>query len=542
MGILLNGVMTMTLNMSSLVSSVGIVDVTWSVIRDISSILIIFFLLFTAIEIIIQKTDSKVQHLIIMVVVAGILINFSLFFTKVVVDASNLVSLAFYRAIAPNAANFDFSQPGSSNYLSNAFTSGGLSDEIMHGLGIQSLYQSTSQLAASTTNIVTNPGQTTTSGASTLSIIGSGIGSFILMMITALDFLAASFLFAARIGILIVLMAFSPFYFIGMIIPNVKKKISDKWMDHLLNQCLIMPIYMLFMYVALRVITNPTFKAFVNPAAGTNIGSGAVATSTVGLIMNYVIGIILVTIPLMAAMEYASFGKDLANKAKGRLRSWVGEVTGTAVGSVAGGMIRSRMMNNLHASNPHIASVIHGGLSNVADSTGYTKWSEKRQKSTEKTHKNIQKMLGDVHRADYNSDAEFEAAQRQRLTLQQQRTQNLKNSPISKILGIHRVASDLEDENKKTRDKLDLKQHSRRVKEIDEQIKEDPTKPPLAAEVKAELEQEKKDLLGKVEEIKKRQDDENLKGLKKLMDEANKKKEPEPDATKPSGGSPPAKK
>ena len=70
-GFLLNATMTLTLNMNALVSSTGgIVDQTWSIIRDLSSILIIFFLLFTSIEIILQRTDSKVQHLIVMVAVA----------------------------------------------------------------------------------------------------------------------------------------------------------------------------------------------------------------------------------------------------------------------------------------------------------------------------------------------------------------------------------------------------------------------------------------------------------------------------------------
>ena len=69
-----------------------------------------------------------------MVVIAGVLINFSLFFTKIAIDTSNLVSLAFYRAIAPNS----FSQSGG-NYLQNAFTRGGISDEFMNALKYKGL-------------------------------------------------------------------------------------------------------------------------------------------------------------------------------------------------------------------------------------------------------------------------------------------------------------------------------------------------------------------------------------------------------------------
>ncbi|MDR3558644.1 MAG: hypothetical protein P4L61_03865, partial [Candidatus Pacebacteria bacterium] len=312
MGVLLNGVMIMTLNMSSLVNSIGVVDSTWSIIRDIASILIIFFLLYTSIEIIIGVDNSKVQHIIVMVVVAGVLINFSLFFTKVLVDTSNLVSLAFYRAIAPSGANYDFSaQAGSASYLSNAFTSGGLSNEIMTGLGVTSIYQ----MASSTYN-------TSTSGTNPLLIIGSGVGGFIIMMMVGLSFLAAAILFSVRIGLLIILMAFSPFYFIGFIIPNIKSKISDKWRDLLLAQCMIMPVYMLFMYVALRVITAPAFKSFVHPTGGASTGVAGVSVGVIGLIVQYIIGMIFISIPLIAAMEYASFGKDFANMATNKVKSW----------------------------------------------------------------------------------------------------------------------------------------------------------------------------------------------------------------------------
>jgi hypothetical protein len=315
MGVILNGVMILTLNMSAFVgASGGVVDSTWSVIRDLSSIMIIFFLLYTSIEIIIQKTDSKVQHMIIMVVVAGVLINFSLFFTKVAVDASNLVGLAFYRAIAPSGANINFNQPGS-NYISSAFTSGGISNEFMSALKIQSAAYNPNSTGFSTSSAIqiqnTNP----------LAIIISGLLGAAMMIIAGLSFLAASILFAVRIALLIILMAFSPVYFVGMIIPKVKEKLSDRWWNMLIDQCLILPIYMLFVYVALRVITNPSFQSALNPSGATG-GTALFSVSIVGTIMEYIIGLILIIIPLIAAMEYASVGKDWANAAVSKAKSW----------------------------------------------------------------------------------------------------------------------------------------------------------------------------------------------------------------------------
>ncbi len=309
-GYLLNTTLTLTLNMNTLVSSSGgIVDSTWSIIRDLSSILIIFFLLYTSIEIIIQKTDSKVQHLIIMVAVAGILINFSLFLPKLL-SMLRTLSLAFYRAITPaGSAQWN----GTGAYLSSAINDGGLSNVMMNALELQVFYNPAT--VGTSTLAQTNP----------VSVLAAGAGGVAVMIIAGLSFLAAAILFTVRIAFLIILMAFSPVYFVGMIVPKVKEKISDKWEVSSINQCLIMPIYLLFMYVAMRVITNPTFKNVLNPAAAAANPAGAtrpVCASTVGVVIQYVISIVLISIPLIAAMEYASVGKDLANAATSKVKAW----------------------------------------------------------------------------------------------------------------------------------------------------------------------------------------------------------------------------
>lgn len=339
-GIILNAVMVLTINMSAFVSaSGGVVDTTWSTIRDISSILIIFFLLYTSIKIIIGITDSKVQHIIVMVAIAGILINFSLFFTKMAIDASNLVGMAFYRAIAPSGATIDFNQSGSgSNYLSNAF-GGGISNEFMSALKIQKMaYDSTT---FSTSSVVQ------TKNTNPLAIIIAGLSGAIIMVVAGLSFLAASLLFTIRIGLLIILMAFSPVYFVGMIVPDIKEKLSDRWRNMLVNQCLILPVYMLFMYVALRVITNSSFQKALNPS-NTSAGTALFSVSVVGTFMTYIIGLILICLPLIAALEYASVGKDWVNAGIKNAKKWgQGAVSGTLRKSwqETGGRAMSKVAN-----------------------------------------------------------------------------------------------------------------------------------------------------------------------------------------------------
>jgi hypothetical protein len=75
------------------------------VVRDISNVFFILVLLYVAIQTILglsHETKKVVVHVIIM----ALLINFSMFFTKVVVDSSNMWALVFYNRI--DVGNRDF--------------------------------------------------------------------------------------------------------------------------------------------------------------------------------------------------------------------------------------------------------------------------------------------------------------------------------------------------------------------------------------------------------------------------------------------------
>jgi hypothetical protein len=402
-GYLLNATMTITLNMNTLVSSSGgIVDSTWSIIRDISSILIIFFLLYTAIEIIIGISDSKVRHLIIMVAVAGILINFSLFFTKIAVDTSNLVSLAFYRAITPTgSAQWN----GNGAYLTSAINDGGLSNVFMNALSLQTFYNPATTAVGTQTN--TNP----------IAVMAAGSGGVVVMVIAGLSFLAAAILFAVRIGLLILLMAFSPVFFLGMIIPKFKKEISDLWKNTLIGQCFIMPVYLLFMYVAMRVITNPTFKNVLNPSTVAANASGStgvllVSASTVGTVIQYIIAILLISIPLVAALKYASVGKDWANAIVKKGKQWgKSAVSGTAsfagrntFGAAATKANESGFMKKMYESNPNAARLLSGTFTKVGSSYG------EAREATEKKNKAVFENVGKVDRAKFKEGPEGDKA------------------------------------------------------------------------------------------------------------------------------------
>lgn len=71
----------------------------WRIIRDFSNIFFILVLLYIAIKMIVGLGQAEGRRMIVNVIIAALLINFSMFMTKVVIDSSNILALIFYNKI-----------------------------------------------------------------------------------------------------------------------------------------------------------------------------------------------------------------------------------------------------------------------------------------------------------------------------------------------------------------------------------------------------------------------------------------------------------
>lgn len=357
-GLLLNISIVLTMNIKAIYQATPAIESTWIVIRNLSSIFIIFALLYTSILTILDQGGQKLSQLVKNIVIAGLLINFSLFFTKLAIDASNLVSLQFYRAIVPNsqqmlAASGTNGRINWSGIINSSYSTGGISNVFMQALQIPRIYNvSTGKTLLNTTNSFGNKFRIAVS-----TIVGT-----IIMVIASLSFLAMAIAFIIRIVILLLLMGFSPIYFVGMIFPEIKKDLSDKWFKWLKEQLIFMPVYLLFMYVAMSFLStiNPDqTKSFFGAlsdvqlqAGGTSSNSGVLLAS-VGLLFQYSIALILMIIPLFAAKEIGGglstkWGIQAKDWVAGKVKGWaatgagaVGRNTAGRVGRLAGGAFDS---------------------------------------------------------------------------------------------------------------------------------------------------------------------------------------------------------
>lgn len=352
---LLSVSLNLTIHIADIYKATPSIGNVWIIIRNISSIFIIFMLLYTSIQTILDIGSPNIKKLIGNIIIAGLLINFSLFFTKIAIDASNLISLQFYRAIAPQYASTDVSP------ISSAYYDGGLSNIFMQSLKIQKIYH------PKDSGIVGGKSE----GSIFMSIVIATWGAVLLMLFASISFLAAAAAFTIRTGILLLLMVFSPVYFVGMIFPTIKKDLSDKWLKHLTNQLMFMPIYLLLLYVSLRIISDPGFMSFLSSDDKTTTTS-PFGVAQLGVMVQYFIALLFINAPLLAAIEFGAVGTKFAeNMTKGlrdRVYNAPGFVAQHTVGRAARRTADAVATSKWASKNPNLAILADKTLGKISSS------------------------------------------------------------------------------------------------------------------------------------------------------------------------------
>ena len=315
-GIILNGVIYHTIvNVKENYDKIEGINVAWKTIRDLGNMGFIFVLLYAAITTILG-TGKNNKELIVKIVVVAILINFSLFFTKVIIDISNVLALAFYDAIVPGAAatGFSISETG----LSHAFT---------QYLKLTSLFgSSTNGLNLSMSEIIT------------MGIMGS-----ILLLISAFVFFAVALMFIIRYVVLIIVLILSPIAFLSFVLPEMNQY-RDQWWKALSGQAFFAPIYFALTWISLKILAGimgaekAVFGKAADFSAIGNLGSvasnQAVSGASEGIVatfINFAIVIAFIIISLVIAKEWA----NKAGPQVGKLTSWATGAAGKATLGVA---------------------------------------------------------------------------------------------------------------------------------------------------------------------------------------------------------------
>ena len=261
------------LHMLSSNGVVGPIDRMWATFRDVANILIIGMFVFVAISTILSLENYGAKKWIAKILIVAILINFSMFFTKFTIDASNFVARQLYTSI-PILASAAQDTSGSIGTATNTTgangatgvqaSSSGIAGTFMNDIGISGVWN---YPALSTLTTAQGP----------LAMLSYSLGAALFMIVVAVVLFYGSFLLASRAILLIFLLLTSSLAFAAMLLPG---KFGDemwkRWRTSLINSAVFAPMLMLFLTATLLILTRATSVAgqgtlasFLNDPAST---------------------------------------------------------------------------------------------------------------------------------------------------------------------------------------------------------------------------------------------------------------------------------
>lgn len=243
------------LGMSAFINNIEAINVVWKVFRDFSNILFIFILLFLAISTILGLNEHGVKHTLSKLILVAVLINFSMFFAKVVIDSSNILAVSFYKKIQPNSNVADISNVFdgfSSNTrevdIEALVKRDGIAGAFMGSFKLQKIFNDADDnRETDATAFAARP------DAGTVFIMGT-----ITMFIVFCIFLAATIIFIKRLTTLTILVMTSSLAFAATLLHKTEHY-AQEWWQKLLAEAFYAPVFVAVIWMAILVMTDPSF-------------------------------------------------------------------------------------------------------------------------------------------------------------------------------------------------------------------------------------------------------------------------------------------
>ncbi len=299
------------------------IDNLWTTVRDIFNLTFIFGLVYIGFKMILDSSDSSARKMLVSLIGAALLVNFSLFITKFVVDFSNIAAYQIYTAFAGTS-------PG-------VFS---LTESFKNLMGINEIL--------GVRYIQTEGGYQYV------------VGLAIVLLVLGYVFLAGALMIMIRFVVLCIYMVFSPFMFLGWVFPALQHYSRDYW-SGFLRQAFFAPAFMFMLYLSYRVASSfpSSQRSFAYVFGTTQDGSqGGFAGSTsaidptipfFAMVIVFLVASIVVAKKMGAhgATMTASFGKNITGRAKNAITYMPRAGTRMAVNKA--GEMSERGLNRLQA-------------------------------------------------------------------------------------------------------------------------------------------------------------------------------------------------
>ncbi len=358
---------SVSLSLNSAAYALTFLSDGWTAARDLANMAFILILVYIAFTIMFQAETAGTIKMLAWVIFIALIINFSFFFTRVVIDVGNILAVQFYNSIqAPSLQETMDVTSRQTGVMANAAAGAAiaaspqgslantkdLTSSIMQALNMQALFSNESFKSFSRQ-----------SGFGTKFIVLS----FLYIMVGACYFILAAMFFAVaikfivRVAVLWFLIIASPLAFICKAMPE-KSGIPDwydRWQHELIRHAFY-PAFFLFIFFFISSIMK-TFgtsggmmdamaKSLNAAASDPNLNGFiyiASAVANVGIRLGFVVAMLYIA--LKASEHMGARGGEIAQRATsfafgqtGRLAAMPGRIIGQNTFGRAG----SAMVNN----------------------------------------------------------------------------------------------------------------------------------------------------------------------------------------------------
>ena len=340
----------------------------WGIVRDICNLFFIFILLYIAFKVVLGlgsgKSDPK--SLIINVIIIGLLINFSLFATRLIIDASNILSRVFY-----NSETISFKSSSGADATLGSAGEIKFSEVLVQKVNPVSLLTQSGNIgylgekSENMTEALTeaerdqNIGSTVSRAEQVSNDIPVGLGTFVIIcfltaaicIIGIVVFFNLTFVFIARVVMLWLAMILSPIAFFSHTTPELEnlKFIGFKnWLKETASMAFVAPIFCFFLYIIITFLDS-----------GLGITDAYRSPTGFEFVLRILIPFLFLSVLLMKTKDIAismsgqagKFVSDMGNKIAG---TTIGLATGGAamamrgtVGAMGARMARSETLTNM---------------------------------------------------------------------------------------------------------------------------------------------------------------------------------------------------
>lgn len=308
----------------------------WQVVRDLCNMFFIFILLYIALTTILDSGGSKNKASVVNVIIIGLLINFSLFATHLIIDASNIMARVFY-----NPKVIVIGEKDASGEINNTQDEElehiPLSEGIVAKINPQRLLLQENQgVAKSKATSITNKANINTNEDAEDKGISSG--TFILVTIMAsivnfvgmMTFLTISLSFIGRVIGLWIAMVLSPLAFLSYTVPETKNWSYvgwSSWWSETTKAAFMAPVFVFFMYIIVMFLES-------------NMGLDLLTKSSSLTDFNKILSVIVPFIVIIVLLKQAEkISTKLAGEVAGAVTKSVGNIGAKTGGLALGGAL-----------------------------------------------------------------------------------------------------------------------------------------------------------------------------------------------------------